>query len=45
VATGNSYTGVDVPLADAVVAFDLADGQLRWAKQPARQPTGAAEID
>jgi polyvinyl alcohol dehydrogenase (cytochrome) len=45
VTTGNSYTGVDVPLADAVVAFDLADGQLRWAKQPARQPTGTAEID
>jgi polyvinyl alcohol dehydrogenase (cytochrome) len=45
VTTGNSYSGIGVPLADAVVAFDLADGRLRWAKQPAPQPAGAAEID
>jgi polyvinyl alcohol dehydrogenase (cytochrome) len=42
VATGSSFTGIDQPLADAVVAFDLDDGKLRWARQPARQESGAA---
>jgi polyvinyl alcohol dehydrogenase (cytochrome) len=42
VATGSSYTGIDQPLADAVVAFDLDDGKLRWARQPTRQEPGAA---
>jgi polyvinyl alcohol dehydrogenase (cytochrome) len=32
-STGNSYTGVDVPTSDAVVAFDMADGRLLWTKQ------------
>jgi polyvinyl alcohol dehydrogenase (cytochrome) len=33
VATGSSTTGVEQSLADAVVAFDLSDGKLRWVKQ------------
>jgi len=42
VATGSSFTSIDQPLADAVVAFDLADGKLRWSKQPAHQEAAAA---
>jgi polyvinyl alcohol dehydrogenase (cytochrome) len=45
VATGNSYTPLDQPMADAVVAFDLADGKLRWAKQLASQEARAAGFD
>jgi polyvinyl alcohol dehydrogenase (cytochrome) len=45
VATGSSYTSIDQPLADAVVAFNLADGSLRWAKKPAPQEAGAAGFD
>jgi len=33
VGTGASTTGVEQSLTDAVVAFDLADGKLRWVKQ------------
>jgi polyvinyl alcohol dehydrogenase (cytochrome) len=44
VATGDSSTSIDQPLAGAVVAFDLADGKMRWAKQPAHPETGAAEF-
>jgi len=32
-STGNSYTGVDVPTSDAVVAFDLESGRMLWTKQ------------
>jgi polyvinyl alcohol dehydrogenase (cytochrome) len=32
VSTGDSYEGAAQPLADAVVALDLADGKMRWAK-------------
>jgi polyvinyl alcohol dehydrogenase (cytochrome) len=32
-ATGSSTTGVEQSLADAVAAFDLNDGKLRWVKQ------------
>ncbi|MEO8097550.1 MAG: PQQ-binding-like beta-propeller repeat protein [Acidobacteriota bacterium] len=32
-STGNSYTGVDVPTSDAVVAFDLRTGSMLWTKQ------------
>ncbi len=42
VATGSSFTAIDQPLADAVVAFDLADGTLRWSKQPAGPGAAAA---
>ena len=45
VATGSSYTAIEEPLADAVVAFALEDGKLRWAKQPPRQQGEAAEFD
>ncbi|HQR03452.1 MAG: PQQ-binding-like beta-propeller repeat protein [Proteobacteria bacterium] len=31
--TGNSYTDDSVPASDAVVAFDLKTGALRWARQ------------
>jgi len=41
VATGSSYTSIDQPLADAIVAFSLADGSLRWAKQPAPKEAAA----
>jgi len=33
VATGGSTTGFEQSLTDAVVAFDLSDGKLRWVKQ------------
>ena len=36
VATAGSAGGIEQALADAVVAFDLADGKLRWVKQLVR---------
>jgi polyvinyl alcohol dehydrogenase (cytochrome) len=33
VTTGDSYTEVDAPTADSVVAIGLADGKIRWATQ------------
>lgn len=33
VGTGRSTTGVEQSLTDAVAAFDLSDGKLRWVKQ------------
>jgi polyvinyl alcohol dehydrogenase (cytochrome) len=36
VGTGGSTTSVEQSLTDAVVAFDLVSGQLRWVKQLAR---------
>ena len=33
VATGDSYTDVNIDKAEAVVALDLATGAVRWAKQ------------
>ena len=42
VATGSSATGVEQSLTDAVVAFDLADGKLRWVKQLVQPGAGTA---
>jgi polyvinyl alcohol dehydrogenase (cytochrome) len=42
VATGGSATGLQQALTDAVAAFDLADGKLRWVKQLSRPDAGAA---
>ncbi|MDP9084230.1 MAG: PQQ-binding-like beta-propeller repeat protein [Pseudomonadota bacterium] len=36
VATAGSANGIEQALADAVVAFDLVDGKLRWVKQLVR---------
>ena len=33
VATGDSYTEVDAPASDAVVAMDLKTGKIRWVNQ------------
>jgi polyvinyl alcohol dehydrogenase (cytochrome) len=33
VATGDSYTEVDHPTSDAVLAMDLKTGKIRWANQ------------
>ena len=45
VGTAGSLTAVNQPLADAVVALDLGDGQVRWAKRFARHDaTGAADF-
>src|SRR5450631_353273 len=33
VGTGGSTTGVEQSLTDAIAAFDLSDGKLRWVKQ------------
>jgi len=33
VATGDSYTDVEVPRADAIVAIEAASGKIRWANQ------------
>jgi polyvinyl alcohol dehydrogenase (cytochrome) len=44
VATGGGANGIEQSLTDAVVAFDLADGKLRWVKQllwSEAGPTGA----
>src|SRR5580698_11223837 len=40
VATGSSATGIEQALTDAVVAFDLTDGKLRWVKQLSRPDNG-----
>jgi polyvinyl alcohol dehydrogenase (cytochrome) len=42
VATAGSATGVEQSLTDAVVAFDVADGRLRWVKQLVRPEAGTA---
>lgn len=41
VATGGSGSGLEQSLTDAVAAFDLVDGKLRWVKQLARPDGGA----
>jgi polyvinyl alcohol dehydrogenase (cytochrome) len=41
VATGGSPTGLEQSLTDAVAAFNLADGKLRWVKQLLRPDAGA----
>ncbi len=33
VGTGNSYTGVNLPTSDAILAFDLESGSLLWSQQ------------
>ena len=33
VGTGRSTTGIELSLTDAIAAFDLSDGKLRWVKQ------------
>src|SRR4051794_15580393 len=33
VATGDSYTEIEHPTSDAVVAMDLKTGKIRWANQ------------
>lgn len=42
VTTGGSANGLEQSLTDAVVAFNLADGKLRWVKQLLRPEAGAA---
>jgi polyvinyl alcohol dehydrogenase (cytochrome) len=43
VGTGGSLTSIDQRLSDAVLAVDMTDGALRWAKQFARhEAVGAA---
>jgi polyvinyl alcohol dehydrogenase (cytochrome) len=42
VATGGTATGLEQALTDAVAAFDLADGKLRWVKQLNRPDAGTA---
>jgi polyvinyl alcohol dehydrogenase (cytochrome) len=32
-ATGNTYSGPSQPLSDAVIAFDLATGAIKWTRQ------------
>ncbi len=45
VGTGGSLTPVSDKQTDAVVALDLTDGQVRWARQFARHDkTGAADF-
>jgi len=41
VATASSATGVEQALTDAIAAFDLGDGKLRWVKQLPRPDAGA----
>ena len=42
VATGSSATGLEQSLTDAVVAFDLTAGKLRWVKQLAGRDAGTS---
>jgi polyvinyl alcohol dehydrogenase (cytochrome) len=42
VATGGAANGIEQSLTDAIVAFDLADGKLRWVKQLVRPDAGVA---
>jgi polyvinyl alcohol dehydrogenase (cytochrome) len=42
VATGSSATGLEQSLTDAIVAFDLTEGRLRWVKQLVRPDAGAS---
>jgi polyvinyl alcohol dehydrogenase (cytochrome) len=42
VATGGAANGIEQSLTDSVVAFDLADGKLRWVKQLVRPDAGTA---
>jgi len=45
VGTGGSLSGTGQPLTDSVLALDLIDGQVRWAKQFARpDKAGAADF-
>ncbi len=45
VGTAGSLTSATQPLTDAVIAVDMTDGQVRWAKQFARHDTaGAADF-
>ena len=45
VGTGGSLTKIGPPMTDAVLALDLNDGQVRWAKQFARHDeAGAADF-
>jgi polyvinyl alcohol dehydrogenase (cytochrome) len=45
VGTGGSLTDINQPLSDAVLALDLTDGQVRWAKQFSRHDmAGAADF-
>jgi polyvinyl alcohol dehydrogenase (cytochrome) len=45
VGTGGALTEINQPLTDAVVALDLTDGRVRWAKQFSRhEMTGAADF-
>jgi polyvinyl alcohol dehydrogenase (cytochrome) len=39
VGVGNSYSGPPSPTTDAVIAFDLKSGKMRWARQMAPGPT------
>jgi polyvinyl alcohol dehydrogenase (cytochrome) len=46
-ATGDSFNPALQPLADAVVALDLVDGKVRWAKQlatPASEGGGPSDF-
>ena len=42
VGTGGSSTGIEQSLTDAIAAFDLGDGKLRWVKQLTRADAVAA---
>ena len=33
VGTGNSFSGIDMPTSDAILAFDLDSGSLLWSSQ------------
>jgi hypothetical protein len=38
VGVGNNYSGPPSPTTDAVLAFDLKSGKMRWARQMAPGP-------
>jgi polyvinyl alcohol dehydrogenase (cytochrome) len=37
VGVGNTYSGTDQPTTDAILAFDLETGRLRWSQRPSAE--------
>jgi polyvinyl alcohol dehydrogenase (cytochrome) len=44
-ATGNSFTSIEAPGSEAIVALDLEDGSSRWVKQLAPHDSPATGTD
>ena len=45
VGTGNDYTGPEPQTTDAIMAFDMDDGHVRWVQQMSRDDVGFPSCD